>query len=140
MLKAAIIALALSLSSPAWCRTQDVPFVTGANTAAVRMGVQALRQAIPTMNVPVSAISAALIDLNADGSPELFVYLGGDFCGSGGCQMMLFERGTIGWVELGLWQGGYISVTDVRDAGWLHLVLDHTHTWRHGLKRYELLR
>ena len=52
----------------------------------------------------------------------------------------LFERGTTGWITIGSWLAGYISVTDVRDAGWLHLVIDHTRTWRHGLRGYELLR
>lgn len=139
-IRGAIVATLLGLSSAAWCRTQDVSFVAGSNTPAVKLVVQALRQTDPTFNVPLSIISAALVDLNGDGSPELFVQRTGGFCGSGGCSITLFERGTTGWLKIGDWVASVVSVSDLRDAGWLHLVLDHSQTWRYSNSGYQLMR
>jgi hypothetical protein len=126
MIRTVIVAALLLVAPAALCRAQDVSFIRGANTTPVRLAEQALRQAMPTQNVAISEISAALIDLNDDGSPELLIHLSGSFCGSGGCSTMIFERGTTGWIKIGDWLAGYVSVTDIRDAGWLRIVLDHT--------------
>ena len=41
---------------------------------------------------------AARTDLNSDGNDEVFVYLmGGMFCGSGGCNLMVFSKGMDGY-------------------------------------------
>ena len=68
MIRAVIFFVLLSIISTGWCRIEAVPFVLGTNTVGVPLAVQALRQDM-SMNVPVSAISAALIDLDGDGSP-----------------------------------------------------------------------
>ena len=140
MVRILIAALFFALAPSAWARSYDVVFVTGAGSASVQQAVRAVREATQLGNVPISAISAAMIDLNGDRSPELFVQLTGEFCGSGGCAIMLFERGTTGWIKIGDWLAGYVSVTDTRDAGWLQLMLNHTRAWRHGSMGYELLR
>ena len=139
MLRVLTATLFLALASSAWGRSYDVAFRAGLGTAPVQQAVRAIREATQLRNVPISTISAALIDLNGDGSPELFVQLTGGFCGSGGCDIMLFERGTGGWIKIGDWLAGYVSVTDTRDGGWLQLMLDHTRIWRHGAAGYELL-
>ena len=139
MIRIALFTVILAFAPPAWARTTDVTFVSGANRPAVRQAVQAIREATQMGNVPLSTISAALIDLNGDGSPELFVEVSGGFCGSLGCAIMLFEQGTGGWIKIGDWIAGYVSVTDTRDGGWLRLLLNHTRAWRHGTMGYDIV-
>jgi hypothetical protein len=78
---------------------------------------------------PLSYMSAS-VDLSGDGVPETLVYLMGDWCGSGGCTMLVlqqdggafrvvsqvtivrlpirvFRNKTNGWRDIGVWvQGG----------------------------------
>jgi hypothetical protein len=68
--------------------------------AAIRATAPDYRQAKPgtegdAVNARYRAVRA---DLNGDGNDEVFVYLMGPFfCGSGGCNLLLFSRGFDGY-------------------------------------------
>jgi hypothetical protein len=65
----------------------------------------AIRAAVPDYKVDIvsdpsmkSRYMAVRADLNSDGNDEVFVYLmGGMFCGTGGCNLMVFSKGMDGY-------------------------------------------
>jgi len=72
-------------------------------------------------NYPDTRYVSAWADLNGDGRPEAFVYLiSGAYCGSGGCNLMIFTlyRGT--WHEVADMSvtNPPIRVLDSRTRGW----------------------
>jgi hypothetical protein len=66
-----------------------------ANEAALRNYLSTrLGPPLPSMEkISPSRYSVAWIDLNGDGRPEALVYISGrDWCGSGGCRLLVLER------------------------------------------------
>jgi len=56
------------------------------------------RESVETLGRKARYVWAA-VDLNGDGKDEVLVYtLGSVFCGTGGCNLLLFSRGTNGYV------------------------------------------
>jgi hypothetical protein len=111
----------LVLISVAPAHAQEVYFVSGTSTPEVKQAVLALREVDPATNYPLADISAAFVTLNASSGPELFVFLGNDYCGSGGCDYSLFEPGTTGWIRIGDWFARDVRVGK-KDGEWNDLI------------------
>jgi hypothetical protein len=83
------------------------PAIAGAGDAELEA---AIRATDPNYNVKAigaddgaqkARYAAARVDLNGDGNPEAFVYLMGPyFCGSGGCNLLVFSQGMDGYTLL----------------------------------------
>lgn len=66
--------------------------------AAIRAAAPDYKADIVSEPSMKSRFAAARADLNNDGNDEVFVYLmGGMFCGSGGCNLMVFSNGMDGY-------------------------------------------
>lgn len=66
--------------------------------AAIRAAAPDYKADIVSEPSMKSRYVAVRVDLNSDGNDEVFVYLmGGMFCGSGGCNLMVFSKGMDGY-------------------------------------------
>ena len=113
----------------------DVVFVSNPQSQAMKQAIAAVSKS-ESENIAISDVSAALIDLNNDGIPELLVHLGGGYCGSDGCSVMLYERGTTGWIKTNAWLAGFVSISDNYDGAWRKVIINHEEVWRHAFNRY----
>ncbi len=65
------------------------------------------------------------MDLNGDGSDEAFVYLlGSIFCGTGGCDLLLFTEGADGYSLVNTFATSRLPVivSPERTAGWSNII------------------
>ena len=63
----------------------------------------------------------ALTDLDGDGRPDAIVLLLGDYCGSGGCNMLVFRGATTGFT--------LVSVSTVTNEP-IRVIPEKSHGWR----------
>jgi hypothetical protein len=77
-------------------------------------------------NYPDTRYVSAWSDLNGDGRPEAFVYLiSGAYCGSGGCNLMIFTQHGGSWHEVADMSvtNPPIRVLESRTRGWNDLIV-----------------
>lgn len=124
------------MSAAAPAADQLVRLTSDPNSAAMRAAFAALRTSHPGESIRLTDISAALVNLVDGAAPQLLVEIAGGYCGSGGCNFTLYERGTTGWLVVNDWLAGSIAISPHRAGIWHDLVLNHAVTWEHRGERY----
>jgi hypothetical protein len=131
MMRAALLALYViaGLIQAAHAAEQSVQLSSDPTSSAMRAAVDVLRATHRGENIRLSTVQAAFVRLVDGGTPQLIVELGGNYCGSLGCSITLYERGTNGWVTLNEWLASSIGVATERTGLWHNIILDHERTW-----------
>jgi hypothetical protein len=118
---------------------RPINFTNNPSEIALTLAMNALRFVYPGEDIPVSDISAALIDLNDNGNPELFIkFRGPDWCGPGGCAMYLLEKPTHGWLVINEWVANDVAVSDQRTGLWHDLILNGRARLRYSGRQYRI--
>jgi hypothetical protein len=120
--KAAIVLLTLSGSALA-----ATPEQVEADASLMRFLRARLKPTEPAQEQrtgTATQVRVAWIDLNGDGHAEALVYVSGaDWCGSGGCSLLVLERNGAGYRvrgDLGVTRLP-VAVLSERTSGWRHL-------------------
>ena len=142
MIRRAFIAvvIALTMAMPVCAAEQSVPFMSDPDASAMQAAIGVLRASYPRENIRLSTVQAAFIRLVDGEAPQLVVELSGDNCGSAGCLISLYERGTNGWVMINNWLASSIGIAPEHTGKWHNIVLDHNRTWIMQNGKYELRR
>lgn len=121
---------------PAYATEAPVQFTDTSSSAAMRAAILALKISHPGENIPLSEVSAALVNLVDGAPPQLLVQLTGGYCGSLGCSFTLYEQGTTSWLIVNDWIVGSVAVSQHRTGLWHDFVLNGSVTWEHRGRRY----
>jgi len=141
-MRRAAFALFLAIQLVAAARAAELPvqFSSDPASPAMRAAIGVLRATHPGENIRLSTVHAAFVRLVDGGAPQLIVELSDSYCGSAGCSISLYERGTDGWVSLDDWLASSIGVASERIGLWHNIILNHDRTWMWRGGRYEFQR
>ncbi len=128
-----LLAQLLVAASPALTASTDTSWADASVPEALRRAVSEYAEPFTTEDAPV-AWQVRWADLNDDAYPDALVYVSGpDWCGSGGCTLLVFEA-IIGEdvVALGSYRPaaeisqihGAVVVGEARSNGWRDLVVE----------------
>ena len=98
---------------------------TGIETAILEVSPDYTREIVDIGGGNKARYIYSRVDLNGDGREEVLVYLlGSIFCGTGGCNLLLFEQGDEGYSLVNNFPISRtpVTVSTEKASGWSHLV------------------